>query len=139
MLRVNRAADAAAVAAFAAGVRAGTPKLKDALRPFVAAEVKRFGLASPYPTVVTTQLVAAMAANPSKPPRFREYQAIELEPSYHKWSDPERVSLPTYKGKRQFTVALDHRTGAIPLHPPFAGKLIAIVRRGTDIDLDDLS
>lgn len=133
--RVNRACDAVGKAAFNAGVRPG-PKYKDAIREHAGAVIEKFGLASPYPSLVVNRVAQAMADTPAKPPRFRDLQAIEYTAAQLKWQVPERVSFPTWKGKRNLRIHLDPKAGPVPLRPPLAGHRVALVERNGSFHLD---
>lgn len=133
--RVNRACDAVGKAAFNAGVRPG-PKFKDAIKEHSAAVVERFGLASPYPSLVVARVAKAMETTPSKPPRFRDRQAIEYTAGQLKWSSPERVAFPTWKGRRNLRIHLDPKAGPVPLRAPLEGHASALVERNGRLFLD---
>lgn len=140
--RVNLASDAAAKDAFARGVRAGKP-LED-LREACSAAAAQFSLASPFPTVILERVREQMQANPAAPPRFRKNQGIPFVAAHLKWTAADKVSLPTWKGRRSITMHYDARRGAVPLRSPLEGRPVLLIERNgvftleaTDVDRRD--
>ncbi|MGB2756280.1 MAG: hypothetical protein WBD02_01285 [Acidimicrobiia bacterium] len=137
--RVNLACDTAAKDAFARGVRGGAPA--DVLREACSIAAQQFQLASPYPTVIFERVRDQMKVSPSAPPRFRKNQAIPLAGSHLKWTAADKVSMPTWKGRRTITIHYDQRKGAVPLRSPLEHRPIVLVERtgvfyleATDVD-----
>ena len=137
--RVNLASDAAAKDAFAKGVRGGTPT--DVLREACGAAAQQFQLASPYTTVMFERVRDQMKSQPSAPPRFRKNQAIPLAGNHLKWTASDKVSLPTWKGRRTITIHYDQRKGAVPLRSPLENRPVVLLERNgvftleaTDVD-----
>jgi hypothetical protein len=132
--RVNRASDMIGKAAFAGGVRPGS-KLIEELRAYAGPVIEKFGLASPYPSLIVSRVADEMRAAPNKPPRFRDRQSIGFTAAQLKWAGPDKVGFPTWKGKRNLRVALDSK-GPVPLRAPLEGHAVALVERNGKLYLD---
>ncbi len=140
--RVNLASDAAAKDAFAKGVRQGKPL--DEFREACTAAAAQFSLASPFPTVILERVREQMQVTPNAPPRFRKNQGIPFAPAHLKWTAADKVSLPTWKGRRTITMHYDPRRGAVPLRSPLEGRPVLLIERNgvftleaTDVDRRD--
>jgi|GEM_PF-1126588 len=126
--RVNKASNAALVAAVELGARSAAD-----IRPLVKDEVERMGLPAPFVTPAVERVVKLAATVTGRKQRFSNYQSLALPAGSVKWPATDRVVMPTAAGKRTIRVRVDPSRGG--LRPPLEGRSVALVFRNGEFVL----
>lgn len=126
--RVNRACNAARTRLLERGVHDPSGVARGELRSVVKEELDRFKLPSPFVTPSVERVAAALRRQ-----RFSTYQSLTLPAGAFKWGGADRVTLPTWAGRRTVRVYVDPLRGG--LRPPLEGRSATLVYRNGEFEL----
>lgn len=131
--RVNRAANGARARLLESGVHdvagagASGPG-RAGIRAVVKEELDRFKLPSPFVAPSVERVVASLRRQ-----KFSTYQSLTLPASALKWGGADRVTLPTWAGRRTVRAYVDPLRGG--LRPPLEGRAVTLVYRNGEFEL----